>query len=314
MRTKTVFPSDEVAHIWAKQSQDEGRNAARNIFFNGKDIYSYCYHFCMGRIVDSNTVLLTDRRYSNTTDKHLSHTRYAVNHFENRIYIPYPEKTLTDKNAIEIIAQIKTQLEILSNTRKKAETKERAKNELASIVHNVERYAAVTKQPIDSAKTWGAYKDLRKEFLIYFNAAKNNGELDLNKALASLESSRKRAETIKAKKAQKAREESLKLWLKGDNSYTVKGKVYELDNVYLRVTYDFAYDDGPKQTIETTKGATVSLREGKILFDMIKAGKDIKGHVIDGYTVIGLNGVLTIGCHKIERAEIERFAKTQNWI
>ena len=46
---------------------------------------------------------------------------------------------------------------------------------------------------------------------------------------------------------------------------------------------------------------------------MIKAGKDIKGHKIDGYTVIGLNGVLTIGCHKIERKEIDRFAKSQNW-
>ena len=311
---KTVFPTQEVAHIWAKQSQEEGRNAGRNIFFTGKDIYSYGYHFCMGRIIDTGTVLLTDRRYSNTTAKHLSHVRYSVNHFENKIYIPYPEKRLSD-NARIIIDRIKTELDILRNSRKRPATKESAKNELASIVHNVTRYTEVTKQPIDKDKTWGMYKDLRKEFLIYWDAAKNSGELDLNKALASLESSRKRAETIKNKKAQKAREESLELWLAGDNSYTVRSNIYGLDKVYLRQSIDV---DTPTQkeikVIETTKGATVSLREGKILFDMIKAGKEVIGHNIGGYTVIRLNGVLKIGCHEIERSEIERFAKTQNWV
>lgn len=29
---KKVFKSDEVAHIWAKQSQAEGRNAGGNIY------------------------------------------------------------------------------------------------------------------------------------------------------------------------------------------------------------------------------------------------------------------------------------------
>jgi hypothetical protein len=40
--------------------------------------------------------------------------------------------------------------------------------------------------------------------------------------------------------------------------------------------------------------------EGRLLYKMIKQGKDIKGHKIGYYTVISVNGVLTIGCHKIK--------------
>ena len=65
--------------------------------------------------------------------------------------------------------------------------------------------------------------------------------------------------------------------------------------------------------METSKGARVSLKAAKVLFKMIKSGKDIKGFDLEGYTVIGLNGVLTIGCHAIERKEINRLAALLNW-
>jgi hypothetical protein len=39
---------------------------------------------------------------------------------------------------------------------------------------------------------------------------------------------------------------------------------------------------------------------------MIEAGRDVKGHEIDGYTVISMNGELKVGCHAIERSEVER--------
>jgi hypothetical protein len=68
-----------------------------------------------------------------------------------------------------------------------------------------------------------------------------------------------------------------------------------------------------RKIVETTKGARVSYEAAKLLYSMIKAGKDIKGHNIDGYTVISLNGVLKIGCHEIPREEVDRFAKLMNW-
>jgi hypothetical protein len=39
---------------------------------------------------------------------------------------------------------------------------------------------------------------------------------------------------------------------------------------------------------------------------MIKAKRDIKGHQIDGYTVISINGTLKIGCHDIDMTYVKK--------
>lgn len=85
-----------------------------------------------------------------------------------------------------------------------------------------------------------------------------------------------------------------------------------VETVYLRENVR-EYEVERTPIVETSKGARVDLDKAKVLFDLIKSGRDIKGFDLDGYTVIGLNGVLTIGCHKIERKEINRFAKLLNW-
>ena len=56
---------DEVCHVWAQQTQSEGR--AGNIFFRDKSIYSYGEHFEMARFVDEETVFITTRGYSVST-------------------------------------------------------------------------------------------------------------------------------------------------------------------------------------------------------------------------------------------------------
>ena len=68
-----------------------------------------------------------------------------------------------------------------------------------------------------------------------------------------------------------------------------------------------------KKQVETSQGACVSVKAAHVLYKMILAGKPVHGHVIDGYTVIGYNGALKIGCHEILRNEIDRFAEVMNW-
>lgn len=76
---KRVFRNhDEVCHVWAQQTQSQGR--AGNIFFEGKSIYSYGRHFEMARFVDDETVFITTRGYSVSTARHLSLVRRAVRH------------------------------------------------------------------------------------------------------------------------------------------------------------------------------------------------------------------------------------------
>ena len=65
---RKVFSSHaEVAKVWARRSQVEGR--AGNIYFRGATIYSYGHHFPIARI-EGNTCLFTTRSYSNSTAKH----------------------------------------------------------------------------------------------------------------------------------------------------------------------------------------------------------------------------------------------------
>jgi hypothetical protein len=91
---KKVFSShNEVAHIWASQSQYEG-NASR-IFFEGQVIYSYGRHFPVARFAPEfgNVVLFTDRGYSSSTGKHKTIIRGAIPGNFNVVYCESPIAT-----------------------------------------------------------------------------------------------------------------------------------------------------------------------------------------------------------------------------
>lgn len=89
-RQKQVFPSDEIPHLWAHQSQQSARNAGGRIYFEGDTIFSYGSHFPMARHVtatgDRTTgagkgargVLFNSATYSVTTSHHQTMVRRAI--------------------------------------------------------------------------------------------------------------------------------------------------------------------------------------------------------------------------------------------
>ena len=89
----------------------------------------------------------------------------------------------------------------------------------------------------------------------------------------------------------------------GRRSIDLSGRYY-FSQTRLRIKDDY---------VETSRGAYVPVREAQILWGLIKLGHDIKGHRIGSYTVIGLNGVLKIGCHEITREEMDRFVTKYGW-
>lgn len=101
----------------------------------------------------------------------------------------------------------------------------------------------------------------------------------------------------KAKEAQAKADERAKIKAQRDIELFLK---YEKDYVpnskeaYVRISKSGEY-------VETSKGAKASVKEARVLYQLIKAGKDIKGFKISYYTVIGLNGTLKIGCHDINK-------------
>jgi hypothetical protein len=108
--------NDEVCRVWAQQNQSQGKSG--NIFFDGPRIYSYGRHFEAARFVDAETVLITSRRYSPTTAKHLSLVCRAVIH-KTRFIVP----SFTDhqENIVYLIDQAKDSYDEAKRARKYAE-------------------------------------------------------------------------------------------------------------------------------------------------------------------------------------------------
>jgi hypothetical protein len=80
-RQRHVFPSDEVPHLWAHQTQDSARNQQGNLYFDGATIYSYGSHFPIAKHVSRGkrkAILFTTRGYSNTTTKQIGYVRRAI--------------------------------------------------------------------------------------------------------------------------------------------------------------------------------------------------------------------------------------------
>ena len=115
MRT-VLRNNDEVCRVWARQKQSQGKSG--NIFFDGPRIYSYGRHFEAARFVDAETVLITSRRYSRSTAKHLSLVRRAVTH-KTRFIVP----SFTDhqENIVYLIDQAKDSYDKAKRARKYAE-------------------------------------------------------------------------------------------------------------------------------------------------------------------------------------------------
>lgn len=92
LRSRTVFSSNELPHLWAHQTQQQGRYSA-SMSFAGPDFYSYS--IVIGAIVkakDGRTVyLIGDGHYSVTTSRHQGMMRYAIPTDALRITIPSPD-------------------------------------------------------------------------------------------------------------------------------------------------------------------------------------------------------------------------------
>jgi hypothetical protein len=62
--------------------------------------------------------------------------------------------------------------------------------------------------------------------------------------------------------------------------------------------------------VETSQGVKVYIEDAKNLYRAIKAKVDIKGMTIKGvfssYRVASINGVLTIGCHRINMKSVKK--------
>lgn len=86
---KRVFDTKQCAHVWAQQTQEEGRNNGNSVHFQGRIFYSYSTPVAMLHN-DGAVMLVTSQRYSSTTSsKHMTAVWHAMRPGVPAFRVPY---------------------------------------------------------------------------------------------------------------------------------------------------------------------------------------------------------------------------------
>lgn len=265
---RTVFSNSEIMHVFAQQSQYEGR--ASNIFFYGKKIYSYGYHYLLGEFLDSNTILINDKGYSNSTAKHINYLRQATSQYK-RFYV-------TQVNEEFLLGKFRTLLDKLA----KAKKPEIYINE---IIYLFGKYCE-----FQTYKKSKPNKELVKLHKLAIN------KVDFEKYRKSILAKEKREKLQKEKQAKKEIQEFL--------NYKTNRVYKSLTGFdYLRISEN-------KNFVETSQDLKIDIQDAKKLAIAIEKGLNITGQKISYYTVKSIDkNQLIIGCHNFKMNTVNDIIK-----
>jgi len=288
---KKVLNADNVAHVWAYQSQNEARTPNNSFYFYNETIYSYGSHFPIAKHITNSQgqkgILFTTRSYSNTTSKHLHKTWAAIPDKENIIYCHNPHFTVNDNLTVW-----DREINALYQSLSKAKKPEKYLFELHKLKGTIFKYCTFMGVEIPEAIS------LKLEIT---NKAEVFSIIEKEQAIkAEIE-----ARTEKEKQ-------------KEINKQLKKFRAFERFNLYSKYSY-LRYNE-TTQRIETSQRIEIPLEAAKRLYKTIKeALKDINNptqqilqnlKILDYQVKNVQKSFIEIGCHKIEMKEINKLAKT----
>lgn len=331
---KRVFQSaEQTIHVWAQQTQSEGRSA--NVYFEGAVLYSYGRHYPLGLITTNKkgekAAIINDAGYSATTAKHIGAARYAVNHY-TRFSIPstsamqalvdaerYNKAMGKDSYNKRISEGLSEAIEHCINRYNSRLRSDTVKRKAATL----EKWKSETLAECDSYITvlewYGVKMTAKAKAAIKAITGKSPIEAREAAQKAAKIEAAKREKEYKRRAAEKAAlvAQAIPAWLDGiehistnDGLRNTRDLMREQETVYLRVKGD---------NIETSKGVTFPIRHAVKGFALIqtvmKAGeawqRNGKTLHLGEYQVdtIFPNGDVKAGCHFVQYAQIERVAK-----
>jgi hypothetical protein len=274
---KKVFTNSELAHVYAQQSQDEGRNPNGSFYFRGKTLYSYGSHFPICKFVTNdkgeNALLFTERTYSNTTAKQISLTRNATNQF-NKVYCSNPDNTHADN-----FKAWTNEAERSADKLAKAKKPILYLNELGYISNKVNIYASFFGIEIPESLTKLLSIKDKSQYIEY--AEKQS----------ILLAEKMRVQKLAEKKKFK---ESFKKW-----------QNFEIPYLYGRVDYDFLRLNNER--IDTTQGVQIPVEIAKNLYNKIVDNTIKVGEKILNYEVASVGNEIKIGCHTFKKSYLLQF-------
>lgn len=281
--TRTVFNNSMLAHVWAQQSQPEGRSSNGNFFFDGPTIYSYRRSFPVASFVTmpdgGAAVLFTTRSYSVTTTRHKSDAHAAIR--SQRIFM-VNDPCSQDWPAMfaEYRARLADALTACARARKNRDWKMRNAVDLAA-EGNTFAEAAHLAERLSIPDNW-------------------------QNEIATAEKTRRAAERAVRIEQDKAAAEKISAWLAGENVNPPR-----TSTCHLRIV---------GEELQTSWGARVPLadairafrhaahaRENNIPLTGLQIGTDAS---VGGFRVdsIAPDGTIRAGCHVIGWREAARVA------
>jgi hypothetical protein len=325
-----VFDHRQLAHVWAQQSQDDGRTSNGSLFFSGRTIYSYGHHFPIATFHPKKSlVFFCNASYSNTTNKHQRYVYGAVDTLATVVYVPtsqlmrnvtdwlereeYQEET-KDYLLKQIQAHYETKMGYLKLSLSKRRTAETKRRDVMDLIFELNHYEQLL-DALDSNLGFYPLTTTREEL---------TGLVD------NLQGEVEELQRKEKEKLAKAIEEYLEVhqdwvfnywmerkrgvWTKeqADNYNRLKKacKGHEQVDTFLRY-------NPTNETIETTRGATFPLSHALGVFNVLiilkRFGRTYKredhqpAYRLGHFTVdsVNENGDVKAGCHFVKWNAIE---------
>jgi hypothetical protein len=304
-RHRSAFKnSEECIHRWAGRGQPEGHSA--NTFFSGGTLYSYGRHFPVARWVRVRrtgevVVFFTSRGYSNTTSKHKREARYAIPNDVRVVTVANVEGDgvnthLANLRAFETDA--KYCLTRAAMPRVRQTTRASLRGEAARTFAEGNAYAELVglRERIGPADP----NDLEKW-------AAEAHEADLAEQKAAEAASKRAAEAYAAERAEGLAgwRDRLAAWKDG-GPYPGECPDYSSPDAQL------AFLRVRGRVVETSRRVAVPFRAARPVVEAVVNGTDLpEGFGVDAFALRGIDRtarLVTVGCHRIPFAEIERIA------
>ena len=289
---KTVFSShSECAHIWASQSQYEGR--ASRVFFEGGVIYSYGRHFPVARFAPEfgDIVLFTNRGYSSSTGKHKGVIRAAIPSKYAVICCDDPSRPASHNLPIWENKAARLRADFAIKTRKPSRA-----NIAAEIYQAVESAANYCMALNIAIPEWAGLTAAENEAIEY-------GREAARARAANADALRNKREALAALGAI----DRLQQW--ESNLPYVSTDGFHLHATRLRIKGD---------QIQTSRGANIPVADALALWPLLVRVKNSGRPLIAGADSIRTLGayrfnsfdghVLIVGCHSIAWDQLEKIA------
>ena len=265
---KKVFNNTDCVHTFAQRTQNNGRTSNNNIFFEGDKIYSYGYHYELGRFLDDKTILINDEGYSPTTGKHISLLSGATSQYK-RYYT-------TEVN----IHLVHDKIMYLKKKLSKARKPEMYIGQIYKLWNKFNEY--INERKRNELRKYKEYK----EMLLLVDSLQEE---------TSIEDLRQWAKEEEKKKREKQKKELTKS--------LAKFRAYETN--YFRIGgKDYLRLSKCAQFVETSQGVKIDIKEAKRYLKLLYMGVSMRGAKIGSYTTISFDKLLRIGCHNISKEEI----------